>query len=80
VSQNDRYIVAVTRRRLSWLPHLLTYGEAGPFTYQKALTTALAARDYKPETFVKAVVYTAIKQVNGTGSIPGSIKLTLVRE
>ena len=80
MSQNDRYIVAVTRRRIAWLPFLLTYGEAGPFHYQKALQIALTAREHKPKTFVKAVVYTAVTRLHGNVAVPGSVKLTLVKE
>lgn len=74
MSNNPRYIVLTTRTRFFFF---LSVKKSGPFTYQKALQVALAARSTNPKTFVSAAVHIAVKQVNGPGKVPGSMIMSL---
>ena len=77
MSQNNRYLVLVTRRKYRFFSVVKTYG---PFNYQKALTLAYTNRDGpNKKTFIRADIHIAVKQINGPGTVPGSVILSLVR-
>lgn len=75
--KDPRYLVVVTRRRFHFFQSVKIHG---PFTYQKATTAALGARDTNPKTFVSASVHIAVRTFVGPGSVPGSLVFALQRK